>query len=413
MNMNDTQAVEMEQNWMQIETQHDAGFTPKMPFTFVEGKGAKVTSDQGATFIDCTSAYGVMAVGYGNETIQKYLNDQLDKLTACHHLFSNDTRANFLEELMSVTPKGLDKAYLCNSGTEAVEAAIKVAVATTGRRKIVACTGGYHGLTLGSTGLNETAMLRAPFKSIINEAEFVERNNLDDLEAKIDDETAMFIVEPIQASNGGTIVDADFIRKARELTSKHGALLIIDEIATGFCRTGSWFATPEDVTPDGITIAKAFGGGLPFGALLLGAERAQKFAQSAYHSNTFGGNPLSMAAGLGALKFAKEANLCEQATQKGQVFLEGFPAAGEEAEVAGLKAIEGIERVHQKGLMIGIDFASKDPQFIQQVFGMLLQQQVLVIPRMGGIMLMPPLTIKEEEIKAVIQAIQNVMSQLS
>lgn len=380
------------------EITNDAVFFRKLAVALTRGEGALVWDIEGNEYIDCTSSYGVMGVGYNNTIVKQYISRQLDKLTSCHQLFANDTRAEFLQSLLNHTPSGIDKAYLCNSGTEAVEAAIKVAVATTGRHKIVACSGGYHGLTLGANGLASISDLRQPFANILHQADFVEVNNIKSLEAAIDDNTALFISELVQANDGGTVVDREFMQKARELTHRVGAMMVVDEVCTGFCRTGDWFAsTSYDLVVDGITIAKSFGGGLPMGAFLMSDRVAQAFPKK-LHSNTFGGNPLVMAAGLGAIRFAEQNNLCKHVLQCGKYFIEK------------LSSINRVKRVKGKGLLIGVEFDA-DIEVVREM--LMTDFGVLVIPRANGILLMPPLVINEQQIDSVCRALTLTLNTLA
>ncbi len=382
----------------QHEIAHDAVFFRKLPIALTRGEGAVVWDAEGQEYIDCTSSYGVMGVGYSNPLVQQHISQQLQKMTTCHHLFANDTRAEYLDALMAHAPATMDKAYLCNSGTEAVEAAIKVAVAITGRTKIVACSGAYHGLTLGATGLAAIEGLREPFSDILNQAEFVTRNDIASLEATIDDNTALFITELVQANDGGSVLDPEFVHAARRLTQQHGTLMVIDEVCTGFCRTGEWFAsTSYDVVPDAVTLAKSFGGGLPMGALLMNKAIAEDFPKR-LHSNTFGGNPLVMAAGLGAIRFAEQQQLCQRVQQAGERLAKQ------------LRAIKPVRTVKGKGLLLGLEFDAD----IEQVREHLQKEHhILVIPRGTGLLLMPPLVISDQQIDWVSEAIAATLNTLT
>lgn len=374
------------------EARYDAMFFPKFPITLTKGQGATVWDAMDQEYLDCTSSFGVMGVGYSNPLVQERITSQLDKMTTCHQLYSNDVRCEFLEKLMMITPTAMEKVYLCNSGTEAVEAAIKVAVAVTGKTKFAACTGSFHGLTIGSTGLVSNEAQRIPFKKIIHEARFINRDDIDSLQATIDEDTALFFVELIQANDGATVLSREFIRAARELTAKTGTLMVIDEVCTGFCRTGNWFATPQyGIIPDCITIAKSFGGGLPFGALLMKEEIASRFPKR-LHSNTFGGNPLVLAAGLGAIEFAESEKLWEKARYHGEKLRKY------------LESIPNITRIKGKGLLIGIDF-NTDSQTVTQ--HLLEKHRILVIPRAKGILFMPPLVITKNEVERIGKAVRK------
>jgi LysW-gamma-L-lysine/LysW-L-ornithine aminotransferase len=380
------------------EVRYDAVFFRKFPITLVDGKGTTVRDANGREYIDCTSSYGVMGVGYSNVTVQKRIATQLERMTTCHQIFCNDLRGDYFEALIRVAPEGMDKVYLCNSGTEAVEAAIKVAIATTGRTKIIACTGAYHGLTLGATGLASNEDLRSPFKSIIHQADFIKFGDIDSLESAINEDTALFIVELVQASNGGSVASHEFVKAARELTTKNGTIMAVDEVCTGFCRTGEWFATQQyGIVPDCITIAKSFGGGLPLGALLMKDKLAVAFPKRLHH-NTFGGNPIVMAAGLGAIEFAESTRLWEQARKNGKRLSDHFTT------------IPQITKIQGMGLLIGIEFDTNSEELTKLLME---RHQVLVIPRLNDILFMPPLVISEDEVDRVGSAVRKALSDLN
>lgn len=378
------------------EKKYDSDFCDKNNIVLVRGKNAKVWDSYGNQYIDCVSGMGVMSVGHANPDIINAIQQQAAELSSCHHSYPNNKRAEYLEALVSILPTGLSKVYLCNSGTEAVEAALKVSIATTKRNKVIACTGGYHGLTLGSVGLASADKLREPFKAVINEATFVEYGNISQLEAAIDDETAMVIFELVQGSTGGEVASPEFVHAARELTSKTGAKLIFDEVLTGFCRTGRWFATEHyHIQPDGITLAKAIGGSLPIGAFAMREELSTAFPKG-IHSTTFGGNPLTMAAGLAAIEFAKKVNLCEKAEKTGEFFRKKL----NEIKSQKITKIKGL------GLLIGLELNVDSIPY-----GDILrdQYQILTIPKGRNIIFLPPLTISDEEIQHIINALKKIL----
>jgi len=377
------------------ENKYDSNFSAKHNLLLVKGENAKVWDAYGNEYIDCVSGMGVMNIGHANPKVVKAVQSQVQRLSVCHHSYPNDKRSLFLKELASILPKGLSKIYLCNSGTEAVESALKVSIAVTKRRKIVACTGGYHGLTMGSTGLASSNFLRSPYTDILNEAEFVEYNNIRQLEEKIDDSTALFILELVQGNGGGEVATQEFVEKARDVTTKVGAKLIFDEVLTGFCRTGKWFATDHfNVKPDGILMAKAIGGGLPIGAFAMKEELASMFPKG-LHSNTFGGNPLSMASGIAAIQYAKDVNLCQQAEEKGRLFQEACnKLVGEQ-----VKEVRGL------GLLNGLELFEKSKPFVEK---MQKQYKILAISRDRTILFLPPLSLFDHEVKKVNNCLKSI-----
>jgi acetylornithine/LysW-gamma-L-lysine aminotransferase len=314
----------------------------------------------------------------------------------------NDRRAEFLEELVSVLPSGLDRVFLCNSGTEAMEAAKKFAVAATGRAKFVAFKRGFSGRTLGALSLTWEPKYREPFMSALDQnVSFVSFGNIEELRAAITDETAAVIMEPVQGEGGVRPADAEFIRAAREITRERGALLILDEIQTGFCRTGKMFAMEHaGVTPDGVTLAKAMAGGVPIGAFAMTQDVADRMPKGG-HGTTFGGNPLAMAAGVAAIRFMKRERLWEQAERKGQYFMER------------LRAIQSpkIREVRGQGLMIGVELKEKSAPYISALEHdeavLTLQATPLVVR------FLPPLTISYEQIDEVLAAFERVLTNVN
>ncbi|BBM03629.1 aspartate aminotransferase family protein [Microbulbifer sp. GL-2] len=377
-----------------VELKYDCNFGNKHHLALVKGKNSKVWDSKDNIYIDCVSGMGVMNVGHANPEIIDAVKNQVAKLSICHQSYPNNKRAEYLNSLASILPKGLSKIYLCNSGTEATEAMLKVTLAATKRTKIVACKGGYHGLTLGATGLASLPSLREPFKSIIHEATFIEFNNIEELHGAVDNNTAAVVFELVQGSSGGEAATKEFVQAARELTDKFGSCLIFDEVLTGFCRTGKWFATNHyDSFPDGIILAKAIGGGLPIGAFAMTKELADNFPKG-IHSNTFGGNPLSMAAGLAAIEYAKRTNLCEQTEKKSDF----FDCLSKNLIGRSLKSIKGM------GLLKSLALRGDSQEYM-----LLLREKfnILTIPRNESLLLLPPLTIPYKDIEVIVRALSN------
>jgi len=388
--------IESSENFAVKEKKYDCNFNDKYNLTIIEGANSKVWDIIGNEYLDCISGMGVINVGHKNPKIIRAIKEQAETLSVCHHSYTNDKRALFLESLASILPAELSKIFLCNSGAEAVEAALKTSIAITKRRKIIACTGGYHGLTLGATGLASAAHLRAPYVDILNEASFVEFNNISQLESAIDNETAMVIFELVQGSGGGDMANSEFVNAARRLTSEVGAQLIFDEVLTGFCRTGMWFSTSYyGVIPDGILMAKAIGGGLPIGAFAMKENISLQFPKG-IHSNTFGGNPMSMASGLAAIEFAKETNLSEQARDKGSLFRTQCE------KLIGYKLL----KVKGMGLLIGLELTENCLPYVSRLRE---EYGILAIPRNKTILFLPPLTMTNYEIKKIVNSIGKTL----
>ena len=303
-----------------IEELEDAYSVPafqKFPLTLVRGKGALVWDSAGKEYIDFMTGYGVALVGHSNEEVAKALADQATRLITCHGSFYNDTRAAFLEKLAKVAPRGLGRALLTNSGTETVEAAIKLARRRTGRKKIISMKGGFHGKTYGALSATWNKKYRDPFGPLLEGFEFAEYGDPASLSQLVDADTAAVIAEPIQGEGGIVVPPADYFRQVREICDKAGALLILDEIQTGLGRTGKMWASEHwGVVPDIMTVAKGLGGGIPIGAALA-TEEVSSSLKRGEHSSTFAGNPLSCAAGSATLDFITKNDLPGRAREKG------------------------------------------------------------------------------------------------
>ena len=327
-------------NWLSAENRHDSGVYSKHQVVMVSGKGSNVWDENGREYIDCVGGYGVATIGHSHPDVVQAIRDQADTLLVMPQSLPNDKRAEFLTELVSVLPEGLDRVFLCNSGTEAMEAAKKFAITATGRHHFVSMKRGFSGRSLGALALTWEPKYREPFgrRSDNKNVSFMTYGDIEALRAAID--------RRHRRSHSGTRAGrrrrasghAEFIRAARQITREKGALLIMDEIQTGFCRTGKMFAVEhfcaescQDadgircgcqvaenclVKPDGMTLAKAMAGGVPIGAFVMTGEVADKMPKGG-HGTTFGGNPLSMAAGVAAIRAMKNEGMAEQARVKG------------------------------------------------------------------------------------------------
>jgi len=302
-----------------LEDRHDSGLYSKQPVVLVRGEGARVWDADGREYIDCVGGHGVANVGHANSAVIQAVTEQVRRLVICHSGFYNDQRAQLLAELTRVAPPGLERAFLCNSGAEAVEAALKFARLSTGRTKVVAAMRGFHGRTFGALSATWRKEYRRPFEPLVPGFHFVPYNRLERMRQALDEmgeETAAVILEVVQGEGGVIPGDGEYLRGVQALCRERGALFIVDEVQTGFGRTGRMFAGQHyDLRPDLMCVAKSIAGGLPMGAVLIGSRVGE--LPKKVHGSTFGGNPLSCAAALATIRYIEAEELPQRAAELG------------------------------------------------------------------------------------------------
>jgi acetylornithine/LysW-gamma-L-lysine aminotransferase len=381
------------------EQQYTSGVYGKRPLAIVRGSGATVWDADGHEYIDCTAGYGVANIGHSRPEIAAVIAAQAQRLITCPEIFHNDLRAQVLERLARLTPEGLDAIFLCNSGTEAIEGAIKFARLATGRSGIVATLRGFHGRTMGALSATWEPHYREPFTPLVPNFTHVRYNDLNAAETAITNETAAFIVEIVQGEGGVHVGTEAYLRGLAQLCHERGALLIIDEVQTGFGRTGRLFACEHyGLQPDILCLAKSIAGGIPMGAVCLGPRVTQSGRiGKGVHGSTFGGNPLACAAALATLDILEQEHLAERAATLGALALQR------------LRAIQSplIREVRGLGLLIGIELRQR----IQPYLEALAQRGVLALQAGGNVIrLLPPLVISEEQLNRVIDAVEAVLT---
>ncbi len=381
-------------NYLELEKNYGMDIYPKRDIVLAKGKNAKVWDVGGNEYIDCVAGHGVANLGHCNEKVIQAVKNQAEKLITCSGIFYNDTRARLLEKLINVAPVGLTKAFLCNSGAESIEAALKFARITTQKAEFICAMKGFHGRTLGALSATFKPDYRKGFEPLIPGFHHVPFNNFEKLAEKVSEKTAAVLLEIIQGEGGVNIGGEDFFKKVRKLCDDKGVLLIIDEIQTGFCRTGKMFACNHfDLEPDMLCVAKSIAGGIPMGAVLCNDKIN---VPKGKHGTTFGGNPLSCAASIAAIDFMLENALDKQAEEKGHYL------------VSRLKKFDfnNIREVRNLGLMVGIELKEKVKPYILE----LMNEGILVLPAGATVLrLLPPLTISYEEIDIVIEKISKVL----
>ena len=377
-----------------VERRYALEVFPKRDITLVEGRGAEVRDDRGRRYIDCVAGIGVASIGHGNEAVAEALAAQARRLVTCPGIFYNDARARLLDKLASIGPPGLNRGFLCNSGAESVEAAIKFARLTTGRAGVVSAMRGFHGRTLGALSATHKKEYRQAFEPLVPGFSFVPFNRPAKLRDAVGEETAAVLIEPVQGEGGIRPASAEFLQAAREACDEAGALLVFDEIQTGFCRTGRMFACEHhEVTPDMLCLAKAIAGGVPLGAVLAN-DRIRP--PPGKHGTTFGGNPLVCAAALAAIEFMQEERLDERAAALGARFRERFES----------RLPKRVRALRQVGLMIGVELRERCRPHID----VLAEEGVLALPAGTTVIrLLPPLVITEEQIDEVAEVLLRVL----
>jgi acetylornithine/LysW-gamma-L-lysine aminotransferase len=374
-------------NTREVEETYELPLYSRRDIVLVRGRGAKLYDEQGKVYIDCASNVGVSSIGHGNEAVAKAIYEQYLQLGNCYSMFYNPVRAKLAEKLVKLAPEKLTKVFFCNSG------ALKFARASTGKKEIIAAMRGFHGKTMGALAATWGPEYQKPFMPMLPGLKHVPYNHFEKLQAAVNEHTAAVILEVVQGEGGVRVGNREYFRKVRDLCDALGVLLIIDEIQTGFGRTGSMFACEQFVVPDLLCLAKALAGGIPMGAVLC-ADLIAVPVRS--HSSTFGGNPTACAAALASLEVIEKEGLAERAKTLGGYFLEKLQAIQSEK----IRDVRGL------GLMLGIELKEKVGRYMQQ----LMERGVIVL--LAGatvIRLLPPLVITKEEIDTVVNTLREVL----
>jgi putrescine aminotransferase len=366
-----------------------------------KAEGCYVEDPTGERYLDCAGGYGVFSLGHRHPRIIAAVKDQLDKIPLSAKVFFNRLMADLAEKLAEITPGRLKYTFLCNSGAEAVEGAIKLARLRTGKSKIVAAQNAFHGKTMGALSATGRDILKTPFSPMLPDIVHVPFGDIAALTDMVDENTAAVIMEPIQGEGGIMVAPDGYMKAVRQICDKTGALFIADEVQTGLGRTGKMFAVQHwDVEPDIMCLAKALGGGvMPIGAFIGTPEVWEAFKENPIiHTTTFGGNELACRAGIETIAVLKEENLIENAVKMGSLLKSGledimrkFPQIV--AEVRGLGLMIGVELVEEKfGGSIIMEMAKR------RVIG------VYTLNKPKVIRFEPPLIINENEVKECLNA---------
>ena len=381
------------------EDQYLGNLYQRFPVTVEKGQGSHVWDVNNKEYIDCMGGYGVALVGHRNERVVNAIKAQIGKILTVHSSFYNKTREEFLENLIKVAPKGLSQVHLNNSGAESVEAAIKFARKFSGKKGMVAMKGSYHGKSMGALSLTFNPKYRESFQPLVEKVSFSSYGNIDELRDTVDKDTAFVILEPIQGESGIHVPPDSFLQDVRKLCDENKILLIFDEIQSGLGRTGSmWAADHWKTVPDVMCIAKGIAGGVPMGVTLVRPD-ILSVMKKGEHSSTFGGNPLSCAAGTATIQALTQDGLIENAKNMGQKFQQGLDDLKSRHKI--------IREVRGKGLMIGVElkFEVKDILMEGIKNGLLLLYSGRNILRF-----LPPLVISEEDITKTLKILDMLLT---
>jgi LysW-gamma-L-lysine/LysW-L-ornithine aminotransferase len=384
-------------NYMEMEDLYSTGVISKREVVIVRGQGARVWDVDGREYIDCIGGHGTANVGHCHPAIIEAITKQAQQLTICPEVFHNDVRAELLKSLADIAPEGLNQIFLCNSGTESIEAALKFARASTGRQEIIATMRGFHGRTYGALSATWNPKYRKPFEPLLTGFLHVKYNDIAVMEAALSEQTAAVILEVVQGEGGVRPGDGDYLRSVQDLCRKHGTMFIIDEVQTGFGRTGRMFACNHyDLQPDILCVAKAMAGGLPMGATLCTAAAADIPAMS--HGSTFGGNPVLCAASLATIRVIQEEKLIERAMEMGTYFRERLESI----------RTSDVREIRNLGLLIGVELKGKVTPLLRE----LMARGVMALPAGNTVLrFLPPLVISKEEIDVVIGHVESVLNE--
>ena len=386
-------------NTTDIEDAHTSGAYPKRPLEIVRGEGVYAFDPNGNRYIDATSGQGVAHLGHAHPNVVQAISQQAGTVITCPEIFYNNRRAELYQHLTGVLPDEISRFFLCNSGTEANEGALKVARLLTKRDGIVAAMRGFHGRTMGSLSMTWNPKYNKRFKGWTMSVQHVPYNNLEKAAETINDNTAAVVVEAVQGEGGVNPGDLDYLRGLRELCNERGALLIVDEVQTGFGRTGRWFAFEHaDIVPDVVAMGKGIAGGVPMGAVAWRSDLGT--LPGGTHGSTFGGNPLACAAAIATIRTLKDDQLVERSANLGAWMLDELRALNHDY----------VREVRGRGLMIGLELRGR----VTPVLKSLQERGVLALPAGKTVLrLLPPLIITQDQLATIRDAIQASLDEVS
>ena len=390
--------------WLQRYSNAVLGVFGMPQRVLVRGAGCHVWDADGKQYLDLLGGIAVNALGHAHPFVTSVISSQLATLGHVSNFFTSPTQVALAEKLLSLSGAGEgSKVFFANSGTEAVEAAFKLARRNNTslpdvapRTRIFALEGGFHGRTMGALALTAKQAYREPFEPLPGGVEHLPFNDTAALEAALDESVAAVVLEPIQGEAGVRPLSIDYLRRARELTRKVGALLILDEVQTGVGRTGRWFAhQASGITPDAMTLAKGLGGGFPIGALVTFGSEVSALLTPGQHGTTFGGNPVATAAALATLHALEAGAVLQNADDVGSYLR------------SNLTGVSGVREVRGEGLLIGFDL---DGDYASDaVTESLAQGFIINAPTPRTLRLAPPLILTRTQAQSFLDALPSIL----
>jgi acetylornithine/LysW-gamma-L-lysine aminotransferase len=383
-----------------VEDAHLAKFYARKQVTIARGKGVLVFDEEGKEYIDCTGSYGTCIVGHAHPRVAEAIADQARKLISSHGSTYNDARARLVSKLLTITPNGMNRFFLSNSGAESVECAIKLARKSTSRRKIVAIKGGFHGKTHGALSATWDSKYRKSFEPLVPDFTHIPFNNEEAAKDNISQETAAVLVEPIQGEGGIRVATAAWLSLLRDLTQDADALLVADEIQSGFGRTGRMFACDHyGITPDILCLGKGIASGLPLAVTVANDEIMGSLAVGE-HTSTFGGNPVACAAAEATISVLLEEHLVENSARVGEYFKDRLLEMQKQLRI--------VREVRGMGLMLGVELRFDVHSILQTA---LRQGVILLDAGRNVVRFLPPLSIQESHVDLVLACLRKILAE--
>lgn len=361
----------------------------------VKGKGVVVTDSDGNKYLDFLGGIATNILGHAHPAIIKAVSEQIATLNHVSNFYAHPNAINLAEKLIQMTGEKNAKVFFCQSGAEANEAALKLS-RRTGKSKVVAAQGAFHGRTMGALSLTGQPAKREPFLPLIKGVKHVPYGDIGAMRKAVTKKTAMVIIEPIMGEAGVIVPPSDYLKQLREICNDKGALLVIDAVQTGMGRTGDWFGYEySGITPDVITLAKGLGGGLPLGAMIAIGTAADLF-QPGDHGSTFGGNPVTTAAALAVIKVIETKDILSKVEKQGRFLIQE------------LALIPGVKEVRGAGLLLGIELETLDAK---QIANSLSEIGILVnAANESTIRIAPALIVTDVQINKFISCFKKVIA---